>query len=618
MEKRDKIKYSILLSVMFFGLMVIFLPIPFQGYYMRSDGIEISYDNILSGDQNVVNIKSNFSIMDINVYLNETIVEFRTYNTSDIMNKLPTDVYEIKGTYEGSISDLENINGLGLNISSKKCSYCLPCWKYYGSVQIIIFDLSGLEDATDVSLKAYLSSNDEFLNKIYYYNHVSEDWNLINQEEINSSNTDININFPLTTSILEDSSLVLALEGFNKHNYFNYLLDEMAIEYSVPQEFEDDINLDVSGFIDGYYVLKVEILDFDLNVFENESIVAIDNTAPILNIIDFPANGSVYNDTDIINFNAQIDDFSETNTILSIEVNGSNYMVLNFANGTEIAFQNKFLPGSYSYAIISQDSNGLISSYFGEFEVVLYETLPEVITETNTIYISIPSSVNNDVEDYYVYAEILGNVNNEYLCNITYTGNGTLADNFTVWTNSSGYSLLNIFNTSFTLDIYNVNNSYSLAFTKDYTVIKYPDIEYYNVIKVSHPISTYDSGYNIEIYLDSDDSAAVFEYKITNIQTNIQIDADTLDSGVAKEVYADIFSEVLLVEILKDGVVVYSTEFVVKYVPLPEEEGVYIDYNLIFVIISVASLMLGIFGTIYSILKGKSDGRSAQIIPIKG
>ncbi|MEJ2280054.1 MAG: hypothetical protein P8Y70_20245, partial [Candidatus Lokiarchaeota archaeon] len=117
------------------------------------------------------------------------------------------------------------------------------------------------------------------------------------------------------------------------------------------------------------------------------------------------------------------------------------------------------------YPIIESSCFDYIGSYFGEFEVVLYEEPPDVIFDDNTIYVSIPNSVNNDMEDYYLYIEVWGNVRNEYLCNITYMENGSLLDNFNVWTNSSEYSTSSIFNTSLTLDIYNINNSYSLVFS---------------------------------------------------------------------------------------------------------------------------------------------------------
>ncbi len=801
MEKNKK-RSIIILGFVSVALCIPLAQFAITGSMINPDDVSISHNDVFSGDNNIIHIEANFSVQEIFVSLNETKVEYSIFEDSGSMEDLPIDLFTSKGDQTGELEDLEDEDDSGIEITSEWIHWC---WhNYHYSRQYAVFDTDMLEEASNIKLNILLSSNDDIKSKIYYFDYKEEEWVKINEEYMDSSNHKIIVSYDLSGDIVEEDSIMLMLTGYDKWDSFEYLIDQMVIEYSIPSSFDDDISIDVSEFDDGQYVLDIEILDFGFNTFKYNKVIYIDNSAPVINIIDFPCSSKVHNTTEILIFETIIEDFSDTNTILVLDINGSEYITLDFDGSKSISYQNNFIPGNYSYTLISEDSNGLFSSYSGSFEVefieqdpveVLYENtvminIPEsvdfdamdypinievigvynieyqcnlsytsnstlinslniytnnsdsiisdvfnisitldiyslnsteliftrqfavfknpliehFITDRNNIYVNIPSSVNYTTTEYSITIETEGNFNDTYNCNVTYVSNGTLIDSLTIYTNdteilisnvfnesinlmiynindsnlavdknyyiekiplyeyyhiyenkivitlpesvnehvmeypiyidisgdklydykcdientstiictdtistnNSGIIMLDIFNTSFTLKILNIQESNALVYEENYTVIKFLDIHHYEIITIDYPDETKDSGYNIDIYAYSDDASAIFEYKISNAETSVIIDSGPLVNGEIKTVYADVFEESILVEVIQNGQVVYTADVKVeKFIKIQIQEKKTIDYNLIFVILTIIGLTLSMIGLFYSILRGK-------------
>ncbi len=596
MSNSNVLRYLLILFML--GGIGFLLGSSYLGTVVESDVIVITHDDIFSGSENNINIQTNLSVTDIKIYLNETLIESNGYDPQTIHNKLPCDLYTAVGEHEGNIEDLSEEDGNGM-IFHAEHKHFLCFFDYYYSEIYIVFNTGILKDLDNATLKLYLNSLDEFESKISYYDFISSTWEYLNIQTIDNSYIDLEV--ILNSSILNAQSIRLKLTGYNSDDDFDYLLDQLSIEYQIPLEFEENFNINVSSFSDGAYILKVETTDYLYTKYINESIVFIDNTAPIINIADFPSNNSYYNDTDIIKFEANIIDNSETQTLLSFELNGSEYITIDFSNSSAISYQNTFLPGIYSYTFSSIDSNGLVSYYSGNFTVEYYEEPPTIIIEENLISISVPSSANEQVVNYPVMIEISGSINNEYLCNLTL--NNSEIDSGVLNTNESIVLTSSVFNQSINLKIFNVNNSYSIAVDENYTVFKIPDVKYYDLIQVNYPLITYESGYNVIVFISSSESENDFTYILYNKNTLTLIVSGSLTNDLDNIMYLEVFGVDLILEIYSGEDLIYDTEFRILYNEL--EEG--FDYSLAFLAISIASLLLGILSLIVMTVYRKKE-----------
>ncbi len=453
MSKSDSLRY-VLIIFMLGTIGVMFGSAVYMGAVVGSDQVIITHDNVFSGSDNNINVQTNLSVSDVKIYLNETLINHSIYELQTTQSKGPSDLYSAIGTSNGNLEDLNSKDGLGMIFDAKHKKY----WHfsdYYYSEVYAVFDTSILRELNGATLRVNLNSTDKFLSKISHFDFHSSTWKHINVEMVDNSEIDLNVN--LNSSLLSSPSLRLRFTGYNSKDDFNYLLDQLSVEYLIPDEFEDNYNIDVSLFVDGPYILKVETLDFTFTKFTNESVITVDNTAPIINIIDFPSLDSNHNDTDILRFEANIEDVSETETILQFELNGSDYMTIDFGDSKSISYMNTFLPGLYDYDLITVDSNGLTSHYSGNFTVEYYEAPPIIIIEQNQISISVPSVVNEQTNDYPVLIELDGSINNEYLCNLTI--NDVEISSGTLFTNNSLILIGNTFNQSINLKIYNINDN---------------------------------------------------------------------------------------------------------------------------------------------------------------
>ncbi|MGQ4876477.1 MAG: hypothetical protein ACP6IY_20630, partial [Promethearchaeia archaeon] len=504
---------------------------------MKNDKIQISFENEMSGNNNIIYINSNLTISDVDIYLNDSLAEHYSFSPGDIYYKIPTNVFDIKGRSYGNNSDLNNVNSRGLLIKSKR-TFQFPCKFSYKSFQLITFDLSSLKDSKNQELMINILAKNLFYSKIYYYNITEKNWELIFSGKINQDEN-INYSFNLSDKILKENSLVIGLSG-NSEQYFSYLLDMCAVKYIITKTFKDEINLDVSNFQDGYYVMRIELFnDAALKVYENQSIIYVDNSAPELYVYS-PKNGSIYNNTDIISFSFNVVDHSSTRTILIFFCNGSEYMTLDFSSNKEISYRDYFLPGNYSYIILTTDIHGHENYYCGEFAVQYYETPPIIISNENEISINVPKSVNYKAKSYYININVKGTANYDYLVNLTYTDNNSLIDNFIIKTNETCYYLMKIFNTSFNLNIYNINKSYNLIFNHSYIVSREPENLIYSIIMIEYPKYCKDSGYNIKIYLLTNRNNESFSYKVMNKKSGAIIADGYLENATTETIYCEI------------------------------------------------------------------------------
>ena len=136
------------------------------------------------------------------------------------------------------------------------------------------------------------------------------------------------------------------------------------------------------------------------------------------------------------------------------------------------------------------------------------------------------------------------------------------------------------------------------------------------MIKIEHTSETTNSGYDLNIQIQSDDTENQFNYKIYIKSSMALHKSGSLSITTNNIIYLDIFDETILIEILDDSRVVYTMEFTVREIEEPEieEEEFVFDYNMIFIIIALAGLMVSIVGLVYQMTRKRKLTREQIII----
>ncbi len=568
MYNKKQIKSLILVAIMVSSLAYILVDNLVSGTIIESDDIDVDHESTLSGKENLVEIQSEFSVQDVKIYLNDTLAEYKNYDPEDPYIRLPQSISPVKGHKSGDINDLEIVDGQGVTLSPKYGWHYCPVWSYYSSKHILTYDTSLLEKAETSELRFNLKSEDEFKSKIYYYEYDTHNWRLLNEELVD--NSEVSLSIPLTEKILENPNLKIMLLGYNKHESFTYLLDQAVIIGIMPSSFEDDLLVDVRDFDDGEYIFRVDVLDYEFNLHRYTDDILVDNTAPIIEPVQLPEIGGTYNDTDIINFEVNILDISDTKTIISFELNGSEYITLDFDDSTTISYQNTFLPGIYSYIILSEDSTGLADSIIGTFEVLPFEELPVYIYEENIISINIPDSVHAGVANYPVYIEISGNQNYDFEANLTYI-DGPIIDTALISTNNSDSLISNVFNETIVLNIFAKNDSDNLVFSKEYTIIKYPPLilSYENSISISVPSSVNYTTTDYPIQIDITGSINyLYEINISYTDDTL-IDSTSIFTNNTALLNSDVFNNTINLKIfnINKSEIIIDNNYYIEKIP---------------------------------------------------
>ncbi len=618
MNLTSKKRAVIIVCYLSVALVLPFLPYAITGTAINPDDIEITHADIFSGPENLINIKANFSVQDVTVSLNDTQVEHNIYEDESNDEKLPSDVFMSLGNQSGSIEDLIDKDDLGISVSSHSVHWSHPCGHCYYSKQYVMFDTICLEESAEPTLELCIKSVDKVLVLVSYYNYHNEEWTDIIEGQVGYSNNSVAFSFPLVDVLLEEPNILLKITGYDKHHPFTYLLDQSIIGYFINEAFEDDISINVEDFDDGYYALSVDVLDFSFSDYNYLDTIYIDNSAPVLNIVQSPSGD--YNNTEILTFEVLIEDFSDTDTLLVLELNGSEYCTLDFSSSKSIYYQDIFLPGEYVFTIITEDSQGLTSTHSGSFNISLYVEEPIIVYDENFFSVRVPSSCNEKIDIYPIFVEITGTVYHSYNCSL-FSG-GLFVDSLILITNESGVIYCSIFNETINFKILNIDDSNKVVFDQNFEVLKFLGIQYYSIVKVDYPQETTDSGYDIILYATSSEPATSFSYRITNAESEAVIEEGTFEDS--ESIYLEVFGEDVLIEVFENGDLIYATQINVEHVEeIDTEVKKPFDYNLIFVILTIVGLLISIIGLTYSIHRDRDmikennqSNRGVENIPI--
>ncbi|MHA1250177.1 MAG: hypothetical protein ACTSRP_09335 [Candidatus Helarchaeota archaeon] len=582
MEK-NRVFLFILILIVLTSIAVPLMIVSFPGGVIGSGDFSVEHNDIMGGNSNPIKIKANFSIQEVQIYLNGSLKEYNYFENDAIA---PDAVYAFKGGISGNKNDLNAIDGKGLTATPCR-NFCGHYWR---TLIYVAFDSSRFNGSENEMLRFSFNSQYNFDMLLYYYSFSEHDWISL----ANSSSGNFTGEYGITKNMICGDHIYMLISA-KSMNYFSYLIDQFAIN----KEFSSEklINLDVSDLDDGLYEMGVNIFDYSFNKFTYNASILIDNTAPII-AGNLPSG--IYNETEKIDFNITINDVSQTISQLIMYYNGNYYYSADFNDSKNIYYYFSFLPGNYSYIIISSDESGNTAYYCGNFTVLNYT---KIIIKENTIMLSIPSSVGPDCNNYTVNITITGSYNYTYNITVINAVNNTLG-NIMLQTNNSGSINLNSFNESLTLRIYNVNKS-SLVYEENFTVIKFPYKIRQMQISVSHPEIVSEEEYSITLLISEEpQSGAIFVYEIYGDDGDLIISGN-LQNNIKTEVKLDKFDENLKLIILKNGEPIYINNFDVEKLEIKQEKKLSIDLNVILIIISIGSLIVATMGLIYTIYRDK-------------
>lgn len=602
MDKKGLAIISLIAVVgMFFALPLIRNVVP--GVIIGDDDITISHDQIFSGNSNQISIESNFSIQEISISLNDTVVNQTDFSPSEKTTEI-SELYNIFGDINGNNGDLLEEDGVGITVISEDKN-CYPCHHWEYSKIISVFDSSDLNNADTLSLDTSISIlEDEALVKVYYFDVNENEWVKIDQKYLTSAEDSLEISELLPEELKSQDTIITKITAYHPNEDFSLLLDKLTLESIFPVDSDMIIyEIDVSDFEDGEYDLEINILDFSLNPYVYTSEIIVDNTSPVIMGVVLP-NGQ-YNDTDILQYHASIVDENLQNSVLLVNSSITSYSV-DFKNSSAISFMDVYLPGTYEYMIISEDKAGQISILYGTFEILEYEEEPEIITYENEIVVYTSSAVSPEVSEAHSYINISGSVRYQYQCNLTY-GVQTI-DSQIVFTNESCQLVYSTFNETLTLTIYNLNNSNEIVFTKDFATNKIPIINHYDKIQIACPTKA-SEGYNIILFVECDDIDSDLEYKIIGEDSTILSSGD-LANGEEKIIYLEYMGE-MEIQIYQHGELIYTNLLRVKEIELAEERDE-LDATKVSLIIAFASLLIAGIGLLYTIVKDRKKDEERE------
>ncbi len=374
MDKRYKIEYGILSAYMIIMILIPVFTSPINASFIDTGEIVVTHDDIFSGEDNSIFVGSEVPLSSIDIYIDEDLVDYGVYDINETESYLPTNICMKKGAQEGDIQNLETTDGEGI-LYDPHCKY-VEAYIHFSSNYI-----GHLESG---SLSMHFNSTDEYDIDLYYYDFITHNWIKIIDEKVDNPYYTFSDNFTLDASLFDFPTVWLKLK-LRCDGYQNVLMDKMVISDPVIPEFEgDEFTIDVSSYDDGYYILKLVITDDQFNAHDYETVICIDNSPPIFNMINFPENNSVHNNTDILFFEAEIDELVIECSFLSFTLNGSEYYTLFLGNNSIFSYKNTFLPGNYSYILATADRAGHVSYAFGNFTVVRFEQSAEYLGDNCT------------------------------------------------------------------------------------------------------------------------------------------------------------------------------------------------------------------------------------------